>query len=70
MQKFVCGAGHVGLPLACEFGKKYPTLGFDIDETRCKELGEGFDRTGEIASEEIALSSMLSFTNSERFTKM
>ena len=62
----VVGLGYVGLPLACEFGKKYPTLGFDIDETRCKELGEGFDRTGEIASEEIALSSMLSFTNSEK----
>ena len=62
----VVGLGYVGLPLACEFGKKYPTLGFDIDENRCKELGDGFDRTGEISSDEITLSSMLSFTNSEK----
>ena len=34
----VIGQGYVGLPLAIEFGKKYPTLGFDINQSRIDEL--------------------------------
>ena len=34
----VIGQGYVGLPLAIEFGKKYPTLGFDINKGRIDEL--------------------------------
>jgi UDP-N-acetyl-D-galactosamine dehydrogenase len=34
----IIGLGYVGFPLAVEFGKKYPTLGFDIDATRISEL--------------------------------
>jgi len=34
----VIGQGYVGLPLAIEFGKKYPTLGFDINQARIDEL--------------------------------
>ncbi|MCQ0970139.1 nucleotide sugar dehydrogenase [Paracoccus sp. TK19116] len=56
----VIGLGYVGLPLAAEFGKKYPTLGFDVNETRIEELREGIDRTGEVASLED--SQQLTFT--------
>jgi UDP-N-acetyl-D-galactosamine dehydrogenase len=44
----VVGLGYVGLPLAVEFAKKYPTVGFDINTERIKELNSGFDRTLEI----------------------
>ena len=44
----IIGLGYVGLPLAVEFGKKYHTVGFDIDETRIRELQEGIDATLEI----------------------
>lgn len=43
----IIGLGYVGLPLAIEFGKKYKTLGFDIDQQRIQELREGKDRTKE-----------------------
>ena len=41
----IIGLGYVGLPLAVEFGKKYPTLGFDINQIRIDELSQGYDRT-------------------------
>lgn len=47
------GLGYVGLPLAVEFAKKYPTLGFDINKSRIEELGKGKDRTLEVADEEL-----------------
>ncbi|MCW3462084.1 nucleotide sugar dehydrogenase [Chitinophaga nivalis] len=43
----VIGLGYVGLPLAIEFGKKYDVLGFDINETRIRELSAGEDHTQE-----------------------
>jgi UDP-N-acetyl-D-galactosamine dehydrogenase len=39
----IIGLGDVGLPLAVEFGKQRPVIGFDINETRVKELGCGRD---------------------------
>lgn len=60
----IIGLGYVGLPLAVEFGKKYPTLGFDINENRLKELREGKDHTLEVSSEELAEASKLSFSSS------
>ena len=56
------GLGYVGLPLAVEFGKKFPTLGFDIDESRIKELKAGRDHTNEASSEELASARQLSFS--------
>ena len=41
----VVGLGYVGLPLAIEFGKKYRTLGFDINAARVAELERGEDHT-------------------------
>jgi UDP-N-acetyl-D-galactosamine dehydrogenase len=49
----VIGLGYVGLPLAVEFGRKYQTLGFDIDKERVSELKKGIDRTLEVTSEEL-----------------
>lgn len=49
----VIGLGYVGLPLAAEFAKKRPVVGFDINEERVKGLTEGIDTTGELSSEEL-----------------
>ena len=49
----IIGLGYVGLPLAVEFGKKYPTIGFDISMERLKELAVGYDRTRELEREQI-----------------
>ena len=44
----VIGLGYVGLPLAVEFAKKYPTIGFDINMSRVNELMSGHDHTLEV----------------------
>ncbi len=46
----VIGLGYVGLPLANEFGKVYPTVGLDTNKARIEELRRGIDRTGEVES--------------------
>ncbi|MFY0605774.1 MAG: nucleotide sugar dehydrogenase [Cyclobacteriaceae bacterium] len=61
----VIGLGYVGLPLAVESGKKYPTIGFDIDANRIQELKEGVDRTLEISSVELSQAGNLEFTSSK-----
>ncbi len=61
----VIGLGYVGLPLAVEFGKQYPTVGFDISEKRIAELKGGFDRTREMEPGELALAAHLSYTTDE-----
>ena len=53
----VIGLGYVGLPLALEFAKKHPTIGFDINAKRIKELKSSIDTTMEVESD--ALSSVL-----------
>lgn len=63
MKISVIGLGYVGLPLAVEFGKKYPTIGFDINASRIGELREGYDRTLEVEPENLKAASMLTFTN-------
>ena len=57
MKIAIIGLGYVGLPLAIEFGKKYPVLGFDIDATRVAELNKGEDRTleADLAGMQVAL---------------
>jgi UDP-N-acetyl-D-galactosamine dehydrogenase len=49
----IIGLGYVGLPLAIEFAKKYPVIGFDINNRRVDELNKGIDHTLEVASEEL-----------------
>ena len=50
----VIGLGYVGLPLAVEFAQKYPTIGFDISQSRIEEVNSGHDRTLEIDDEYLA----------------
>ncbi len=59
----VVGLGYVGLPLAVEFGKLYPTVGFDIHEGRVAELEDGTDTTLECSSEELAEAGHLTYTS-------
>src|SRR5580765_1331920 len=49
----VIGLGYVGLPLALEFAKKYPVVGFDINSTRVKELMNGHDHTLEVEDDDL-----------------
>ncbi len=56
------GLGYVGLPLAVEFGKKYTTVGFDINRPRIDELKTGHDHTLEVSDEELAGADKLSYT--------
>ena len=58
----IIGLGYVGLPLAVEFGKARLTLGFDINESRIKELSEGKDKTLEVNEEELIGADYLSFS--------
>ena len=58
------GLGYVGLPLAVEFGRKYPTVGFDINQRRITELQSGNDHTLEVSSEELAQASHLTYSAS------
>ena len=59
----VIGLGYVGLPLALEFGKKWPTVGFDINRQRIAELQQGHDQTREIEPAAFALSPHITFTD-------
>ncbi|SMO36402.1 nucleotide sugar dehydrogenase [Solitalea koreensis] len=59
----IVGLGYVGLPLAVEFGKKYKTIGFDINPSRVLDLSNGYDKTLEVDSDELKASKHLSFTN-------
>jgi UDP-N-acetyl-D-galactosamine dehydrogenase len=55
----VVGLGYVGLPLAVEFGKKYPTVGFDLSATKVAAYRQGYDPTGEVAAADLALATQL-----------
>lgn len=59
----VIGLGYVGLPLAVEFGKVLPTLGFDINAKRISELRDGVDHTLEVEPELLAEATRLSFSS-------
>lgn len=59
----VVGLGYVGLPLAVEFGKKYPVTGFDVKAERIAELRKGIDKTLEVDSANLKSASKLSFTS-------
>lgn len=49
----IIGLGYVGLPLAVEFAKKYPTVGFDINQSRVDELNGGHDSTLEVEDKDL-----------------
>lgn len=58
----VVGLGYVGLPLAVEFGRRYDTIGFDVNATRIAELGSGRDSTLEVSAEELRSAVRLRYT--------
>ena len=58
----VIGLGYVGLPLAVEFGKQRPVIGFDINTQRIEALQAGQDHTREVKFEELAEAQHLIFT--------
>ena len=49
----IIGLGYVGLPLAVEFSKKYPVIGFDINQNRVNDLKKACDATLEITEEKL-----------------
>ena len=57
------GLGYVGLPLAVEFGKHRPVIGFDINQTRVAELQGGQDHTLECSPEQLKASEHLRFSS-------
>ena len=57
----ILGLGYVGLPLAVAFGKRFPTVGFDIDTARVAELQAYRDHTREVTAEELREASLLTF---------
>lgn len=59
----IIGLGYVGLPLAVEFGKQFPTWGLDINAARIQELQTGIDSTLEVSSAELRHSAQLRFTD-------
>ena len=58
----VIGLGYVGLPLAVEFGKLRPVVGFEIKADRIKELESGHDSTLETTDEDLKEAKFLSYT--------
>jgi UDP-N-acetyl-D-galactosamine dehydrogenase len=64
MKLAIIGLGYVGLPLAVEFGKIRPVVGFDINPKRIDQLKTGYDCTLETRAEELHAAKRLSFTTS------
>ena len=59
----IIGLGYVGLPLAVEFGKRRPVIGFDISNSRIDELSAGKDRTLECSPQELRDASYLRYSH-------
>jgi UDP-N-acetyl-D-galactosamine dehydrogenase len=60
------GLGYVGLPLAVEFGKVRPVLGFDINDARIDELRSGKDSTLEVSSSDLAAANQIEYTSESK----
>lgn len=60
MKIAVVGLGYVGLPLAVEFGKKYPTVGVDLSAKKVAAYRDYVDPTGEVSSEDLRAATQLS----------
>jgi UDP-N-acetyl-D-galactosamine dehydrogenase len=62
----VVGLGYVGLPLAVEFGKIIPTIGFDTDQKRVRELARFFDANKEVSAQDLRSAKYLKCTADSR----
>jgi UDP-N-acetyl-D-glucosamine/UDP-N-acetyl-D-galactosamine dehydrogenase len=58
----VIGLGYVGLPVAISFGRKLPTIGFDIRQKRVDQLKHGHDDTLEVSDDQLTSASKLEMT--------
>jgi UDP-N-acetyl-D-glucosamine/UDP-N-acetyl-D-galactosamine dehydrogenase len=59
----IIGLGYVGLPLAVEFGRHRPVIGFDIAQHRIEELQDGVDSTFECSAEQLVAAKHLKFSS-------
>jgi UDP-N-acetyl-D-galactosamine dehydrogenase len=59
----IIGLGYVGLPLAVEFGKKIPVIGFDVNTQRIHDLNSGKDATLEVSEQELAEAKNLQYSS-------
>jgi len=59
----IIGLGYVGLPLAVEFGKRYFTVGFDLNQQRIQELKAGNDKTCEVSAAELKQAQYLDYSH-------
>ena len=62
----VIGLGYVGLPLAIEFGKHLPVIGFDVSQNRIEELKAGQDSTKEVENCDFVQANLLEFTTDQK----
>jgi len=65
----VVGLGYVGLPLAVEFGKIVPTIGFDLNKKRIASLKKAVDSNNETTSQELRATSFLEYTDDPKKLK-
>lgn len=59
----VLGLGYVGLPLALGFGRKLPTVGYDLSAEKIRAYKEGYDPTGEMPKEKFQAAKQIQYTN-------
>lgn len=59
----IIGLGYVGLPLAVQFGKTRPVIGFDINKTRIEQLRSGNDVTNECSVEQLKAAKSLEYSS-------
>ncbi len=59
----VVGLGYVGLPLAVAFGKKFPTIGFDLSESKIDNYSRHTDPSGEVSGDDLRAAKHLVFTS-------
>ena len=62
----VIGLGYVGLPLAIEFSKHFPVIGYDLNSNRIEELKRGFDKTRELSKDQLIKSDNLVFVSDHK----
>jgi UDP-N-acetyl-D-galactosamine dehydrogenase len=65
----IIGMGYVGLPLAVEFGRNLPVIGFDINQRRIEELRKGKDSTLETTKEQLTAAKMLNYTSDSEYLR-
>jgi len=65
----VVGLGYVGLPVAVEFGKKQPVIGFDINEDRIKDLQNNIDFTREVEQTDLEQANMTFTSDPEKLSE-